>query len=101
MVFEVRLVTAEDELPLKKLDSPVDVKIPVERASLEDGQKLQVSKCGTWSEMKEYFLYTDGLLWILTGKNDANPCRPYGLGIRCSASLSNILCFRLAVPSSV
>jgi len=53
-----------------------------------------------WSEMKEYCLFTKGLLQILTGINDVNLCRHFGLGIRFSASLSDILCLRLAVPST-
>jgi len=53
-VFEVRLVTAEDELAVGNLDYSVIFKIPVDTTSLEDGQALQVSKCGAWSEMKEY-----------------------------------------------
>jgi len=50
--------------------------------------------------MKEYCLFTKGLLQILTGINDVNLCRHFGLGIRFSASLSDILCLRLAVPST-
>ena len=51
MVFEVRLVTAEDELALSKLDYSIIFKIPVDTKLLEDGQALQVSKCGTcWSQ---------------------------------------------------
>ena len=97
MVFEVRLVTSEDQLVLSKLDYSVIFKIPVDTTSLEDGQALQVSKCGMWSEMKEYCPFTKGLLSIPTGVNDVNLCRPFGLGIRC---LSDILCLRLAVPST-
>jgi hypothetical protein len=47
VVFEVQLVTAEDELAVSKLDFSVIFKIPVDTKSLEDGQTLQVSKCGT------------------------------------------------------
>ena len=54
MVFEVRLVTAEDELAVSNLDYSVIFKIPVDTKSLEDGQALQVSKCGTRREMKEH-----------------------------------------------
>jgi hypothetical protein len=54
----------------------------------------------TWSEMKEYCPFTKGLLSILTGINDVNLCRPFGLGIRFSTSLSDILCLRLAVLST-
>jgi hypothetical protein len=50
VVFEVRLVTAEEELAPDKLDSSVSVKIPVDTTSLKDGQALQVSTCGTWSK---------------------------------------------------
>lgn len=46
-MFEVRLVSAENELVLSKLDDPVIVKIPVDTASLEAGQVLQVSRCVT------------------------------------------------------
>jgi hypothetical protein len=97
VVFEVRLVTAEEELDVSKLENSVIFKIPVDTKSLEDGQALQVSKCGTWSKMKEYCPFTRGLLSILTGINDVNLCRPFGLGIRW---LSDILCLRLAVPST-
>ena len=44
MVFEVRLVTAEGELGLGKLDYSVILKIPVDTKSLEEGEALQVSK---------------------------------------------------------
>jgi hypothetical protein len=71
-VFEVQLVTAENVPALSKLDYSVALKIPVDTKLLEDGQTLQVSKCGTWSEMKEYCIFTKGLLSILTGINDVN-----------------------------
>jgi hypothetical protein len=48
VVFEVRLVTAGEELAVSNLDSSVSVKIPVDTTSLEDGQALQVSTYGTW-----------------------------------------------------
>jgi hypothetical protein len=54
VVFEVRLVTAEEELTVSKLDHAVIFKIPVDTKLLENGQALQVSKCCTWNEMKEY-----------------------------------------------
>jgi hypothetical protein len=101
VVFEVRLVTAEDELALSKLDYPVTVNIPVDTISLEAGQVLQVSKCSTWTGMKEYCPCTKSLLSILTGINDTRLCRPVGLGIRCSTPLSKILCLRLAVSCVV
>jgi hypothetical protein len=53
-VFEVQLVTAEDKVALSNLDYSVIFKIPIDTTLLEDGQALQVSKCGIWSEMKEY-----------------------------------------------
>jgi hypothetical protein len=48
--------------------------------------------------MKDFCPFTKGLLSILTGINDVNLCRTFGLGIRC---LSDILCLRLAVTSTV
>jgi hypothetical protein len=86
VVFEVRLVTAEEELTLSKLDDSVSVKIPVDPTLLEDGQALQVSTCGTWSEMKEYCLHYKSLLWTQTGINYVNLCGPFWLRDR-------MLCF--------
>lgn len=99
-MFEVRLVTAEGELALGKLDYPVIFKVPVDTTLLEDGQALQVNKCGTWNEMKEYFPFAKGLLSIPTCIKDLNLCRPFGFGIRFSVFLSDFLCLRLAVPST-